>query len=314
MAPMDSLGTKKVLVTGGTGWLGTRLVRAVLQTGAQVRIYARAREGFQRSLNSLYGLSASVEVRQGDITDRDALANALDGIGVVFHLAAEKAVDLCEREPSRAVRTNLTGTLLLSELASSAGITRIVAASSDKASAPENVLGMTKSLMERILTSSKTTPPATAVRLGNLLQSGGSVLERWRRTTADGYIEVTDADMTRFAMTADEAVELLMRAALRADREILATALPAYRLGDLADVFAAKNSVRMVVVGPRTGEKMHESLVSELEAPFARREGDLLVITPLCQQDGIEPYTSRTAPRLGRTALAASLQMDSPRA
>ena len=140
------------------------------------------------------------------------------------------------------------------------------------------------------------------------------MLERWRRTTADGYIEVTDPEMTRFAMTSDEAVELLMRAALRADREIIAKALPAYRLGDLADVFAAKNRVRVVVVGPRTGEKKHEALVSEAEAPFARREGDLLVITPLNQQDGTQPYTSRAAPRLGRIALDSSLQVDSPRA
>ena len=312
MPPIDSIHKKKVLVTGGTGWLGTRLVRALLQIGADVRIYARARDGWERTQNTLSGLSASAEVRQGDITDHDALANALDGIGVVFHLAAEKALDLCEREPSLAVRTNLIGTLLLLELASDAGITRIVAASSDKASGPESVLGITKSLMERILTNSQTAPSSAAVRLGNLLQSGGSVLERWRRTRAEGYIEVTDPDMTRFAMTADEAVEVLIRAALRADREIIAKALPAYRLGDLADVFAAKYGVRIVAVGARTGEKMHESLVSEAEAPFARREGDLLVITPLRQQDGTEPYTSRTAPRLGRTALAARVQAESP--
>jgi FlaA1/EpsC-like NDP-sugar epimerase len=253
-------------------------------------------------------------LRRGDIADRDALADALRGIGVVFHLAAEKAIDLCEREPSLAVRTNLIGTLLLSELASSAGITRIVAASSDKASGPESVLGTTKFLMERILTDSKAAPPSAAVRLGNLLQSGGSVLDRWRRTTSDGYIEVTDPDMTRFAMTSDEAVELLMRVALRADREIVAKALPAYRLGDLADLFAAQNRVRIVVVGPRTGEKKHESLVSEAEAPFARRDGDLLLITPFRQQNGTEPYTSRTAPRLEGTMLATSFHMESPRA
>jgi len=253
-------------------------------------------------------------VRRGDITDRDALANSLNGIGVVFHLAAEKAVELCEREPSLAVRTNVVGTLLLTELASNAGVTRIVAASSDKASGPESVLGTTKLLMERILTSSRMVPPSAAVRLGNLIESGGSVLERWRRTTVDGYIEVTDPDMTRFAMTSDEAVELLMRAALRADREVIAKALPAYRLGDLADVFAARNRVRVVVIGPRTGEKKHESLVSEAEAPFTRRDGDLFVITPLHPQDGTEAYTSRAAPRLERTALDASLQTDSPSA
>src|SRR5438067_9321693 len=179
MSPIDSIRSKTVLVTGGTGWLGTRLVRALLQAGAKVRIYARAREGPQRPQNSIDG---SVEVRRGDITDRDALANSLNGIGVVFHLAAEKAVELCEREPSLAVRTNVVGTLLLTELASNAGVTRIVAASSDKASGPESVLGTTKLLMERILTSSRMVPPSAAVRLGNLIESGGSVLERWRRT------------------------------------------------------------------------------------------------------------------------------------
>jgi len=311
MYQIDSMHRKKVLVTGGTGWLGTRLVRALVRTGAEVHIYARTRDGTQRPDRILDGLAASVDVRQGDITDRNALAEALKGIGVVFHLAAEKAVDLCEREPSLAVRTNLIGTMLLSELASSAGVARVVAASSDKASGPESVLGTTKLLMERILTNSRTSPPSAAVRLGNLLESGGSVLEHWRRTTPDGYIEVTDPDMTRFAMTADQAVELLMRAALRSDREIIAKALPAYRLGDLADAFAARNRVRVVVVGPRTGEKMHESLVSEAEAPFARRDGDLLVITPLHQQGGTEPYTSRAAPRIERWVLDASLQAES---
>jgi UDP-N-acetylglucosamine 4,6-dehydratase len=313
MSPIDSIHHKRVLVTGGTGWLGTRLVRALVQARVEVRIYARARGGSQRRSN-LDGVSAEVEVRHGDITDRDTLADALKGIGVVFHLAAEKAVDLCEREPLLAIQTNLFGAVLLSELASSAGITRIVAASSDKASSPESVLGTTKLLMERILTNPGTAPPSAAVRLGSLLQSGGSVLERWRRTTPDGYIEVTDPDMTRFAMTGDEAVDLLMRAASRPGREIIAKALPAYRLGDLADLFAAKNRVRVLVVGRRTGEKKHESLVSEAEAPFARRDGDLLVITPLDRQDGTEPYTSRIAPRIEAAVLEASIPMERPHA
>ena len=299
-----------MLVTGGTGWLGTRLVRALLRRGDGVRVLAYSEAGAQRFDDALGALASSVDVRRGDVTDRASFKTALQGVDTVFHLAALKGVDRCEREPLTAVRTNVLGTMILLELAKGAGVSRIVAASTDKASEPAAVLGTTKLLMERLLTTNTAEPPSSAVRFGGLLQSSDSVLERWRRSAADGYIEVTDPEMTRFAMTSNEAIDLLIEGASRDGREIIAKALPAYRLGDLASLFAAQHSARVVVVGPRSGERRHEALVSEGEAPFARRSGDLFVITPGLRQAGAEPYSSADAPRFTTDQLGALVSLE----
>jgi UDP-N-acetylglucosamine 4,6-dehydratase len=209
-----------------------------------------------------------------------------------------------------AVRTNVLGTLILQELAHGSGVSRIIAASTDKASEPAGVLGTTKLLMERILMSTGAEPPSAAVRLGGLLQSSDSVLGRWRHTAAEGYIEVTDPDMTRFAMTSAEAVDLLIGEASGTGRQIVAKALPAYRLGDLASAFAAQYRARIIVVGPRIGERTHEALVSEAEAPFARRDGNLLVITPGRRQVGTTPYSSRDALRLDAAGLGSRIALE----
>jgi UDP-N-acetylglucosamine 4,6-dehydratase len=293
-----------VLVTGGNGWLGRRLVRALLQQGRSVRIYGRLRVA-SRAGESVPGpLLEQVEFRAGEMTDGVAITEALNGVKTIFHLAAQKAVDLCERDPVQAVRTNVIGTSILLECAHNVGVSRLIAASTDKASEPAGVLGATKLLMERILTSAIGGPRSTAVRLGALPESGGSVLERWRRTARAGYIEVTDPEMTRFAMTSDEAIDLLIESAALDGGEIIAKALPAYRLGDLADVFAAERGTRIDVVGLRSGERTHEVLVSDAEAPYARRDGDLFVITPGQRQNGTGRYSSDRAPRVTTAQLA----------
>jgi UDP-glucose 4-epimerase len=304
------MSTATVLVTGGTGWLGTQLVPALVRLGHGVRVYSRSQDKARRFDHALGPVAASVDVQSGDITDRVSLKAALRGVNVVFHLAAEKAIDRCERDPLAAVRTNVLGTLILQELAHSVGVSRIIAASTDKASEPGSVLGTTKLLMERILISASAEPPSAAVRLGGLLQSSESVLQRWRRTAAEGYIEVSDPNMTRFAMTTAEAVELLMGEAAHSERQIVAKALPAYRLGDLASVFAAQYRARIVVVGPRLGERTHEALISEAEAPFARRDGNLFVITPGQRQVGIAPYSSRDALRLNAADLDGRIALE----
>jgi UDP-N-acetylglucosamine 4,6-dehydratase len=295
------------LVTGGTGWLGSRLVHALLLQGHRVRVYARSDKGARQLDNALGALAGSVDFRLGDIADRSSIRDALDGAGIVFHLAAEKAVDRCEREPAAAVRTNVLGTLTLLELAKDVGVSHIVAASTDKAAEPVGVLGTTKHLMERLLTSNSAPPRSTAVRLGGLLQSTGSVLDRWRRTARGGYIEVTDPEMTRFAMTSNEAIALLIGGASLAGGEVIARALSAYRLGDLAEVFAAAHGTRVEVVGPRLGERTHEVLISDADAPYSRREADLFVITPGRRQAGIPRYSSDRAPRLAKAQLAVEV-------
>ena len=138
------------------------------------------------------------------------------------------------------------------------------------------------------------------------------MIERWHAAArSSGTIEVTDPEMTRFLMSADEAVAALLDAAARDDENaIVAPSLPAYRLGDLADAFASAHEARVVTVGPRPGERTHESLVSAEEARFARREADGFVITPGRPQAGVEPYRSCDAPRLGAAELARYVLAD----
>src|SRR5439155_507959 len=195
---------------------------------------------------------------------------------VVFQLAAGKAVERCERDPAGAVRTNVLGSLFVFEAARAAGARRVVAASTDKACEPVGTLGVTKLLMERVLCEDGGSASGIAVRLGGIIESADSVLERWQAAARrSGTIEVTDPEMTRFLMSADEAVAALLDAAARDEESaIVAPSLPAYRLGDLADAFATAHEARVVTVGPRPGERTHESLVSAEEARFARREAD----------------------------------------
>lgn len=297
-----TLAALPVLVTGGTGFLGSRLVTALISRGARVRILARApgREAMREA--------DGVEFVCGDITNREAVARAVAGVGLIFHLAAEKRLDRCEQAPSLAIQTNVLGTLNILEAARAAGVDRIVAASSDKACEPSSILGMTKLLMERILDEMSDGPRRLVLRLGGVVQSSGSVLERWKRARSIGAIEVTDPDMTRFIMTPEAAIDGFLAASERSGgAEILAPALGAYRLGDLADAYARRHGVDLRIVGRRPWETVDELLVSSAEAAFCFRERDLFVITPGRRQVGAGPYSSRDAPRLDAKALDALL-------
>ena len=281
-------------MTGGTGFLGSRLARELVTRGWRVRVLARGAASLIGA-----GDEDNIQFIKGDIVDPSAAERAVEGVHLVFHLAAEKGVQRCEREPLLAVSTNVVGSWNLLKAASRAGVERIVAASSDKACEPTGILGLTKSLMEGLLCGPHEGPACTAVRLGGILESTGSVLDSWSRTRSDGFITVTDPEMTRFVQRSADAIALLIAVSGRASSaEVIAPALPAYRLGDLATAYARRHRVRTSIIGRGSGEKGHEQLVSASEAPFTRPEEGLFVITPGRSQDGAAPYSSREAPRL----------------
>ena len=292
----EGFRNSRVLVTGGTGSIGSGLVEELRRLGArEIRVVARRKRGPQ-------GSSGPSDVRfvRADISDIGALADAVEGVDLIFHLAALKDVVACEADPDAALRTNVSGSAnVLTAATNEPRVRRLIAVSSDKACAPWGVLGMTKALMERIVTETalKSRRSFGSVRLGNVWGASGSVLKRWQHSAdREGHIDVTDPMMTRFVLTQQEAVQHLLTLASRPFAgEVVAPRMRAYRLGDLADAFAEERGASVRLIGARAGEKMHEDLVSKEEAPTAHVEGDLIVIGGGREGRGIDPFSSADA-------------------
>ena len=301
---MEAFRNARVLVTGGTGSIGSALVEELHGLGArEIRVLARLARAPQDSSGA-----PNVRFVQADVADAGKVADAVKGVDLVFHLAALKDVAACEADPEAALRTNVEGSVnILLAASNEPRVRRLIAVSSDKACAPSGVLGMTKALMERIVTETAVKGKRSfgSVRLGNVWGASGSVLRRWQESAGrEGRIDVTDRTMTRFVLTQDEAIRHLLELASRPFAgEVVAPRMRAYRLGELADVFAEESGAAVRVIGARAGEKLHEDLVSNGEASAARFEGDLIVIDGRRDGIGIDPFSSADAELVPATEL-----------
>jgi UDP-N-acetylglucosamine 4,6-dehydratase/5-epimerase len=293
---MTPIAGEAILVTGASGSLGLALVRRLGdEAPSEIRAFQRSAIRADRLWH--LGHRVPLHVISGDVADCDAVAAAMTGVDLVFHLAALKDVVACEEQPKLAIRSNVNGAEAVVRAATRPGAhVVVVAASTDKAGQATSVLGRTKAMMERTICASSV---GSSVRLGGVLGSSGSVLDAWRRSAREsGVIEVTDPEMTRFAMTKDEAVHALMRACERGrSGEILVPTMRSYRLGDLAAAFARANHVELRVVGLRPGEDRHADALSPAELESAGRDGAWRVLIPGRQLGGVAPYRSDGAER-----------------
>jgi UDP-glucose 4-epimerase len=316
------LTDKRVVVTGGTGSLGQALVRRQLEGDAgmpaEVVVFSRS-EALQHDmrLSFLHRRVATDEIvydeerhsrlrfRIGDVRDYEAVASVLDGADVVFHAAAMKQVPTCEYHPVEAIKTNVGGARNIVRAIAELGVDveAIVGVSTDKACKPVNVMGMTKALQERILLEAGLGCPDTrfvVARYGNVIASRGSVVPLFDEQIATGGpVTITTPEMTRFLLSLDQAVDTVFEA-LRAGRqgETYVPRLPAVRIEELARALIGDRDVAIEHVGVRPGEKVHEVLVSEEEAPRTVARGDHLAIAPLLPElrvaePGGEPFAGR---------------------
>ncbi|MDP9227247.1 MAG: polysaccharide biosynthesis protein [Actinomycetota bacterium] len=295
------------LVTGGSGFLGSLLVERLLGSDtAEVRVLTRTPRPATSSQPLIHGRRPRFIV--GELTDERVLREALRGADVVFHLAAVKSVELCDASPSMAIDTNVhgSGALIQAALAETK-LERFIAISSDKACRPTTVYGLTKALMERMVSEAYGMSKADfgTVRCGNLWGSTGSVVARWQAAAQAGAdLSVTNPEMTRFIMLRQEAVDLIVEATSRTmEGSVLCRVMPAYALGDLAAAVSEMHGVKRHVIGGRPGEKVHEDLVSVGESPFTERNGEFFTITPGRRRTGAAPFSSAdthrvTAPEL----------------
>jgi FlaA1/EpsC-like NDP-sugar epimerase len=295
------LTDRKVVVTGGTGSLGQVLVRRLLEgelgVPRQVVVFSRSeatqhamRLSFQRRRAATDDIVYDEErhhrlvFRVGDIRDLGAVSAVLRDADVVFHAAAMKQVPACEYHPAEAVATNVGGAENIARVIRDLRlpVDTVVGVSTDKACKPVNVMGMTKAIQERILIDANLHCDGTrfvAARYGNVVASRGSVVPLFREQLAHGGpLTLTTPEMTRFLLSLDEAVDVVFSALREAHAgETYVPRVPAARIADLARAMAG-GDVPLEYIGIRPGEKVHEVLVSEEEAPRTVHRGDYLVI------------------------------------
>ena len=285
---------KKIMVTGGTGSIGSEIVRRVLQYDPKVvRILSRD-ESKQFELEQEIGHLENVRFLIGDVRDKDRLDRAFEDIDIVFHAAAMKHVPACEYNPFEAVKTNVVGTQNVIDAAIDNEVGKVIAISTDKAASPINTMGATKLLAEKLIIDvnfykghRKTV--FSCVRFGNVMGSRGSVIPLFEKQIKNGGpVTVTDPEMTRFMMTIPQAVELVFKATQKAQGgEIFIFKMPVVKLGDLANVMIEHlapryghkpEAIQIDTIGIRNGEKMYEHLMNEEEARYAYETEDMFIV------------------------------------
>lgn len=285
-SPADAspLQGRSLLVTGGAGSAGQAIVARALKDGARrIVIYSRD-EAKQAAMLAAFN-DDRLRFVIGDVRDRDRLTWAMRACDDVIHAAALKRVEVCDLHPREARQTNIEGTGNVIDAAIHWGVRRCLFLSTDKAAAANTAYGASKAMAEFEWLGANAMGAAThtrfaCTRYGNVLNSRGSVVPTWRtQASNNGTITMTDPEATRFWMSLDQAVDLVVHAlgAMRGG-EIFVPVMRSSTVGDLADAVAPKTTWR--TVGLRPSEKLHETLVTEEESRRAHACGDVVVIEP----------------------------------
>lgn len=283
---------KTLLITGGTGSFGNAVLKRFLRTDiSEIRIFSRD-EKKQDEMRHQYN-NDKVKYYIGDVRDLSSIKNAMYGVDYVFHAAALKQVPSCEFFPLEAVKTNVIGTDNVLTASIAAGVKKVICLSTDKAAYPVNAMGMSKAMMEKVFVAkSRTVKPDRTIicgtRYGNVMCSRGSVIPLFIEQMKAGQpLTVTEPKMTRFIMSLEEAVELVLFAFEYAESgDIMVQKAPATTIEVLAqavkELFHADNEIR--VIGIRHGEKMYETLLTNEECYHAIDMGNFYKL-PADQRD-----------------------------
>lgn len=262
---------KILLITGGTGSFGNAVLNQFLKSDIkEIRVFSRD-EKKQDDMRRLYK-SDKIKFFIGDVRDPLSIENAMIGSDYVFHAAALKQVPSCEFYPIEAVKTNIIGTENILNSAINNNIDKVICLSTDKAVYPINAMGVSKAMMEKVFVAKSRTSGKTKIigtRYGNVMASRGSVIPLFHNQLKNGKpITITDSQMTRFMMTLQNAVELVLYAFENGDSgDIFVQKAPSANIGQLADVMKSiyKSNSKIKNIGIRHGEKMHETLLSKEE-------------------------------------------------
>ncbi len=293
-----NLNKKAILITGGTGSFGKAFVKRILEEWPQIErlvIYSRD-EQKQFEMAQEYPLSVYPMVRYfiGDVRDYSRLKRALTGIDYVIHAAAMKHVHIAEYNPDECVKTNIGGAENLVRACLANGVKKVVALSTDKAAAPINLYGATKLVSDKLFVAANNirgTNPITfsVVRYGNVMGSNGSVIPFFIKKKNEGVLPITNPDMTRFTITLQDGVDMVLHALEHAwGGEIFVPKIPSYRIMDVAEAIGPECEKK--VIGLRPGEKIHEEMITSSDAFYTYDLGKYYTILPSQHVWELEEY------------------------
>jgi UDP-N-acetylglucosamine 4,6-dehydratase len=276
---------KVVLVTGGTGSFGKKIVRILLDEYKPAKVIVYSRDELKQHEMRVSGFDApNLRYFIGDVRDLERMRRAFEGVDVVVHAAALKQVPACEYNPMEAIKTNILGSSNVIDAALDAGVERVLALSTDKAVNPVNLYGATKLAAEKLFIQSNSYAGGrktrfSCVRYGNVVGSRGSVVPVFLRQRNEGQVTVTDERMTRFWISLEQGVRFVIRCIEQmSGGEVFVPKIPSMTILDLAKTIAPEAKVH--VVGIRPGEKLHEVLISEDEARTTVELEDMFVVQP----------------------------------
>ncbi len=276
---------KSILITGGTGSFGKTFVKYILKHCEPKRVVIFSRDEFkQYEMAQEFGNDKRLRFFLGDVRDKDRLYRAFYGIDYVVHAAALKQVPAAEYNPFEFIKTNILGAQNIIEACIDNNVKKVVALSTDKAAIPINLYGATKLCSDKLFVAGNAyaggrVTKFAVVRYGNVLGSRGSVLPLFLKQKEEGVITITHRDMTRFWITLNQAVELVLKAfKLMMGGEIFVPKIPSMKMIDFAQAIAPEAEIREI--GIRPGEKMHEVMIPEDDARHTREYSDHFRIIP----------------------------------
>ena len=292
--PASLFRDRTILVTGGTGSIGSAIVASLLPLAPRALRVVSSDDSKQFDLAQRHRDARELRMLIGDVRSRERMTRAMAGADLVFHVAAMKHVPACEFNPFEATETNVRGAQNVVEAALDAGVERVLGISTDKAVDPTNVMGATKLLAERLLTAAERYKGAArtrfaSVRFGNVIGSRGSLVPLIRsQVAAGGPVTLTDPEMSRYMMPMADAVQLCFDAMGRMrGGELFVLKMPRVRVGDLVEVLVEEYApafgyrpadIAVETIGIRPGEKRHEALLTEDEAQLAEDVDGMFVV------------------------------------
>jgi len=303
---MKTIPSHSILITGGTGSFGKAFVKEILTNYPEVKrlvVYSRD-ELKQFEMEQEFPRARYPQMRYfiGDVRDRSRLTRACEGVDTIIHAAALKQVPAAENNPMECILTNIHGAENVINAALDSQVKNVVALSTDKAAAPINLYGATKLCSDKLFVAANNIKGArdlklSVVRYGNVMGSRGSVIPFFLKKKNEGVLPITDATMTRFNISLEAGVEMVLHA-LRSAKggEIFIPKIPSYRITDVAEAVAPK--ARQQIVGIRPGEKIHEEMITASDSFTTVDLGTYYAILPQGHRYTTEEYCAQTGAKL----------------